>query len=82
MQAHSDNAAAFVGQRLGGTTGEKFMSLAVVLSVLATTQVAIIGTARLIFSMSRDRVLPATLACHQRELPHAGLHDVMAWRDA
>jgi amino acid transporter len=61
MQAHSDNAAAFVGQRLGGTTGEKFMSLAVVLSVLATTQVAIIGTARLIFSMSRDKVLPPKL---------------------
>jgi amino acid transporter len=62
MQAHSDNAAAFVGQRLGGTTGEKFMSLAVVLSVLATTQVAIIGTSRLIFSMSRDRVLPPRLS--------------------
>lgn len=61
LQAHSTNAAAFVGQTLGGTTGEKFMSLAVVLSVLATTQVAIIGTARLIFSMSRDRVLPPQL---------------------
>ena len=35
--------------------------MAVVLSVLATTQVAIIGTARLIYSMSRDRVLPARL---------------------
>jgi amino acid transporter len=61
MQAHSDNAAAFVGQVLGGTAGEKFMALAVTLSVLATTQVAIIGTARLIFSMSRDRVLPPQL---------------------
>ena len=62
LQAHSANAAAFVGQRLGGTAGEHIMSLAVVLSVLATTQVAIIGTSRLIFSMSRDRVLPPRLA--------------------
>jgi amino acid transporter len=61
LNAHSSNAAAFVGQTLGGTTGEKFMSLAVVLSVLATTQVAIIGTARLIYSMSRDRTLPPQL---------------------
>ena len=59
LNAHSANAAAFVGQRLGGTAGERVISLAVVLSVLATTQVAIIGTARLIYSMSRDRVLPA-----------------------
>ncbi len=61
LNAHSANAAAFVGQRLGGTAGERVISLAVVLSVLATTQVAIIGTARLIYSMSRDRVLPAKL---------------------
>jgi amino acid transporter len=62
LNNHSSNAAAFVGQRLGGTAGERTMSLAVVLSVLATTQVAIIGTSRLIFSMSRDRVLPPKLA--------------------
>jgi amino acid transporter len=61
LSAHSANAAAFVGQRLGGTAGDRVISLAVVLSVLATTQVAIIGTARLIYSMSRDRVLPARL---------------------
>jgi amino acid transporter len=59
LQAHSDNAAAFVGQRLGGTAGERVISLAVVLSVLATTQVAIIGTSRLMYSMSRDKVLPS-----------------------
>ena len=61
LNAHAANAAAFVGQRLGGTAGDRVISLAVVLSVLATTQVAIIGTARLMFSMSRDRVLPAKL---------------------
>jgi amino acid transporter len=61
LNNHAANAAAWVGQRLGGTAGERVISLAVVLSVLATTQVAIIGTARLIYSMSRDRVLPARL---------------------
>ena len=61
LTAHSSNAAAFVGQRLGGSAGNRVISLAVVLSVLATTQVAIIGTSRLIYSMSRDRVLPAKL---------------------
>jgi amino acid transporter len=61
LNAHSSNAAAFVGKRLGGSAGDRVISLAVVLSVLATTQVAIIGTSRLIYSMSRDRVLPAKL---------------------
>lgn len=61
LNAHAANAAAFVGQRLGGTAGDRVISLAVFLSVIATTQVAIIGTARLTFSMSRDRVLPAKL---------------------
>jgi amino acid transporter len=61
LQAHASNGAAFVGQRLGGTAGNKIISLAVVLSVLGTTQVAIIGTSRLVFSMSRDKVLPHRL---------------------
>jgi hypothetical protein len=61
LNAHAANAAPFVGHRLGGGVGDRVTSLAVVLSVLATTRVAIIGTARLIYSMSRDRVLPARL---------------------
>jgi amino acid transporter len=43
------------------------MAFAVVISVLATTQVAIIGTSRLLFSMSRDKVLPKRLGViHER----------------
>lgn len=61
LQDHSSNAAAFVGHRLAGGSGDRIMSLAVVLSVLATTQVAIIGTSRLLYSMSRDKVLPRRL---------------------
>lgn len=61
LQAHSANAIAWVGQRLAGTAGDRIMSFAVVISVLATTQVAIIGTARVAFSMARDRVLPRRL---------------------
>ena len=79
LNAHAANAAAFVGQRLGGTAGDRVISLAVLLSVIATTQVAIIGTARLTFSMSRDRVLPAARR-GQRALPHPGLHDGAARR--
>ena len=62
LQAHSANAIAWVGQRLAGTAGDRIMSFAVVISVLATTQVAIIGTARVAYSMSRDRVLPRRLS--------------------
>lgn len=62
LQAHSANAIAWVGQRLAGTAGDRIMSFAVVISVLATTQVAIIGTARVAYSMARDRVLPSRLA--------------------
>jgi len=40
LQAHSANAIAWVGQRLAGTAGDRIMSFAVVISVLATTQVA------------------------------------------
>jgi amino acid transporter len=61
LQAHSANAIAWVGQTLGGTAGERIMSFAVVISVLATTQVAIIGTSRVAYSMARDRVLPQRL---------------------
>jgi amino acid transporter len=61
LQAHSANAIAWVGQTLGGTAGERIMSFAVVISVLATTQVAIIGTSRVAYSMARDRVLPRRL---------------------
>lgn len=61
LQAHGANAIAWVGERLAGTAGDRIMSFAVVISVLATTQVAIIGTARVAFSMSRDRVLPRRL---------------------
>ncbi len=67
LQANASNAGAWVGQRLGGTGGEKAMAFAVVISVLATTQVAIIGTSRLLFSMSRDKVLPKRLGViHER----------------
>jgi amino acid transporter len=61
LQAHNSNALAWVGQRLAGTAGDRILSFAVVISVLATTQVAIIGTSRVAYSMARDRVLPRRL---------------------
>jgi amino acid transporter len=72
LQAHASNAAAWVGNQLGGIGGEKVLDFAVVISVLATTQVAIIGTSRLLYSMSRDRVLPSALSrVHPRFLTPA-----------
>jgi amino acid transporter len=62
LQANASNALAWVGQRLAGTAGDRILSFAVVISVLATTQVAIIGTARVAYAMARDRVLPRRLA--------------------
>lgn len=61
INAHASNAVAFIGQRLGGVAGDRAFSFAAVLSVLATTQVTIIGLARLLYSMSRDRVVPSRL---------------------
>jgi amino acid transporter len=61
LQAHNSNALAWVGQRLAGTAGDRILSFAVVISVLATTQVAIIGTSRVAYAMARDRVLPRRL---------------------
>jgi amino acid transporter len=67
LQNHGANAIAWVGQVLAGTAGDRIMSFAVVISVLATTQVAIIGTARVAYSMARDRVLPRRLGViHER----------------
>jgi amino acid transporter len=67
LQNHSANDIAWVGQVLAGTAGDRIMSFAVVISVLATTQVAIIGTARVAYSMARDRVLPRQLGViHER----------------
>jgi amino acid transporter len=58
MNAHAANAAVFVAGRLGGPVSSHVMAIAVVSSVLATTQATFVAVARITMSMSRDRVMP------------------------
>jgi len=58
INAHSDNAMTFIAKQLVGSPGDKFMALAIVLSVIGTTQAFLVGTARIAYSMGSDRLLP------------------------
>ncbi|HEY6310719.1 MAG TPA: APC family permease [Streptosporangiaceae bacterium] len=62
LQANSASALVYVAQALGGSGWAKVMALGLALSVIATTGTGIVLTARIVFSMARDRVLPAPLA--------------------
>jgi amino acid transporter len=62
LQANSAAALVYTGQALGGSTWAKVMALALALSVIATTGTGIVLTARIVYSMARDRVLPSTLS--------------------
>ena len=62
LQANSASALVYVAQALGGGGWAKVMALGLALSVIATTGTGIVLTARIVFSMARDRVLPAPLA--------------------
>ena len=63
IQAHSADVLTYMAQILSG--GNKlwyFMVLAVVSSAAASTQTTILPTARVTFSMARDRIVPKSLA--------------------
>ena len=62
LQAHSSSALVYTAQALGGSTWAKVMALALALSVIATTLTGIVLTARILFAMARDRLLPRPLA--------------------
>jgi len=62
LQAHGADALVYVARALGGGGWAKVMALSLALSVIATTGTGIILTARIIFSMARDQVLPRPLA--------------------
>jgi amino acid transporter len=59
LRAHGGDALTFLASRLVGDGWARFMSLAVILSVLGTTQAFLVSAARISFSMGADRVLPA-----------------------
>ena len=57
MEAHSSSALVFAANQLVGSPWDKFMALAISLSVIGTTQAFLIGTARIAYSMGSDHVI-------------------------
>jgi amino acid transporter len=62
LQANAASALVYTAQAIGGSGWAKVMALALALSVIATTGTGIVLTARIVFSMARDRVLPTALS--------------------
>jgi len=61
LQAHSTDALVYTAQALAGSGWAKTMAFAIALSVIATTGVTIVLTARIIYGMASHRVLPPVL---------------------
>lgn len=87
LQANGSNALAYVADQLAGSTWEKIMILAVLLSVVGATQTAMVSGARIAFAMGDDKVLPPVLGkTHPRHktpyvatLIFAGLSLLVLW---
>jgi amino acid transporter len=62
MQANSTDALVYIAQSLGGGGWAKVMALGLALSVIASTGAGIVLTARIVYGMARQRVLPGFLA--------------------
>lgn len=58
LAAHADDALPFLAAVLVGHAWARVMVLAVVLSVLGTTQATLVATARITYAMGTDRLLP------------------------
>lgn len=58
LAAHADDALPFLATNLVGHGWARVMVLAVVLSVLGTTQATLVATARVTYAMGTDRLLP------------------------
>ena len=61
LQANSADALVFIAQTLGGGWWAKVMALSLALSVIASTGVAIVVIARMVYGMASHRVLPPIL---------------------
>jgi amino acid transporter len=66
LQANASSALVYVAQALGGGGGGKVMALAVALSAVASTGAGIVITARIVYGMAGQRVLPAFLGTVSR----------------
>ena len=58
LAAHTDDALPFLASVLVGHGWARVMVVAVVLSVLGTTQATLVATARVTYAMGTDRLLP------------------------
>jgi amino acid transporter len=87
LQAHGDNALAYIAKQLAGSPWDKVMILAVLLSIVGATQTAMVSGARIAFAMGDDKVLPPALGrTHPRHrtpyiatLLFSGLSLVVLW---
>jgi len=61
LQANSESLLVYIAQVLGGSGWAKVMALALALSVIACTGVAVVILARMIYGMANHRVLPPVL---------------------
>jgi amino acid transporter len=61
LQANSSSLLVYIAQVLGGSGWAKVMALALALSVIACTGVAVVILARMIYGMANHRVLPPVL---------------------
>jgi amino acid transporter len=62
LQRNASDSLPYIAQALGGSTWAKVMIIAVVLSVLGTTQATVVATSRVTYSMGTDRLLPRPFA--------------------
>ena len=62
LQANAASALVYIAQALGGGGWGKVMALSVALSAIASTGAGIVITARIVYGMARQRVLPPALA--------------------
>ena len=61
LQANSSSTLVYISQAPGGSGWAKVMALALALSVIACTGVAVVILARMIYGMANHRVLPPVL---------------------
>ncbi|MBG6095830.1 APC family permease [Nocardioides luteus] len=61
IEEAGESALVFIAGELVGEPWDKLMALAIVLSILGTTQACLVSAARISYSMGRDRVLPKIL---------------------
>jgi amino acid transporter len=61
LSQHGDNALAYIARSVAGSPWDKVMIAAVLLSIVGSTQTALVAGSRIAFAMGQDKVLPSAL---------------------